>query len=113
MTDGRDALLADESLVGLALCSALSRWTDGWLAQLFDAGVFHADPHPGNILVNLQTGEITFIAKQAEFTPRNVQTPEERSKQVFRIKVLLADTHDRLRPGMAADVWFGDQEGSP
>ncbi len=49
-------------------------------------------------------GEITFIARQAEFTPGNVQTPEERSKQVFRIRVQLKTGLDRLRPGMAADV---------
>ncbi len=35
-------------------------------------------------------GELTFISRQAEFTPSNVQTPEERSKQVFRIKLALA-----------------------
>ncbi len=51
-------------------------------------------------------GKVTFISRQAEFTPRNVQTPEERSKQVFRIKVTLQDGRDRLRPGMAADVWL-------
>lgn len=49
-------------------------------------------------------GEVTFISRQAEFTPQNVQTPEERSKQVFRIKVTLRSGLDRLRPGMAADV---------
>ncbi len=51
-------------------------------------------------------GKITFISRQAEFTPGNVQTPEGRSKQVFRIKVSLDDKHHRLRPGMAADVWL-------
>lgn len=51
-------------------------------------------------------GKITFISRQAEFTPRNVQTPEERSKQVFRIKVTLLDGLEKLRPGMAADVWL-------
>lgn len=51
-------------------------------------------------------GEITFIARNAEFTPNNVQTPEERSKQVFRIKVTLLDGRDKLRSGMAADVWL-------
>ncbi len=51
-------------------------------------------------------GRIRFIAHRAEFTPRNVQTPEERSKQVFRIKVDLLDGEDRLRPGMAADIWL-------
>lgn len=52
------------------------------------------------------TGRITFVARQAEFTPGNVQTPEERSKQVFRIKVDLVEGLDRLRPGMSADVWL-------
>jgi multidrug resistance efflux pump len=49
---------------------------------------------------------ISFIARQAEFTPGNVQTPEERSKQVFRIKATLDGNLDVLRPGMAADVWL-------
>lgn len=51
-------------------------------------------------------GHATFIARQAEFTPGNVQTPEERSKQVFRIKVALDEGLEKLRPGMAADVWL-------
>ncbi|MCC7420955.1 MAG: efflux RND transporter periplasmic adaptor subunit [Planctomycetaceae bacterium] len=51
-------------------------------------------------------GKVTFIARQAEFTPGNVQTPEERSKQVFRVRIEL-DNHEKLlRPGMAADVWL-------
>ena len=53
-------------------------------------------------------GHISFISRQAEFTPGNVQTPEERSKQVFRIKVIL-DERDGLRPGMSADVWLEDR----
>jgi len=52
------------------------------------------------------SGRITYVARQAEFTPGNVQTPEERSKQVFRIKVTLDEGLDRLRPGMTADVWL-------
>lgn len=53
-------------------------------------------------------GEVIYISRQAEFTPSNVQTPEERSKQVFRIKVLLPAGVEKLRPGMAADVWLGN-----
>jgi len=49
-------------------------------------------------------GHVTFIASEAEFTPRNVQTPEERSKQVFRIKVTLDEGKDLLRVGMPVDV---------
>jgi multidrug resistance efflux pump len=52
-------------------------------------------------------GRISFVARQAEFTPGNVQTPEDRAQQVFRIKVALEVGLDRLRPGMSADVWLG------
>ncbi|MBL8850239.1 MAG: efflux RND transporter periplasmic adaptor subunit [Planctomycetaceae bacterium] len=52
------------------------------------------------------TGEIIYVSRNAEFTPSNVQTPEERAKQVFRIKVALQNPDDKLRPGMAADVWL-------
>ena len=58
-------------------------------------------------------GEVTFIARQAEFTPSNVQTPEERSKQVFRVKVTLREGLDRLRPGMSADVWLQPRGANP
>ncbi len=54
-------------------------------------------------------GRITYIAEQAEFTPRNIQTPEERSKQVFRVKVTMeAPGKQRLRVGMVADVMFDE-----
>jgi HlyD family secretion protein len=49
-------------------------------------------------------GEVEQISRAAEFTPRNVQTPGERVKQVFGVKVRLAD--DALRAGMSADVLF-------
>ena len=58
-------------------------------------------------------GKVTFISRQAEFTPSNVQTPEERSKQVFRIKVTLTTGQELLRPGMTADVWLPEAGGSP
>ena len=46
------------------------------------------------------------IARAAEFTPRNVQTADERIRQVFAIKVRLDNREDKLRAGMAADVTF-------
>lgn len=49
------------------------------------------------------TGVVVQINRQAEFTPRNVQTVEERVKQVFGVKIQLPED-PRLRPGMAADV---------
>jgi multidrug resistance efflux pump len=51
---------------------------------------------------------VTYIAREAEFTPRNVQTPEERSKQVFRIKAELTAKLETLRVGMSADLMFDE-----
>jgi len=52
------------------------------------------------------TGEVTHIADQAEFTPRNVQTAEGRSSTVYAIKLTVSDAQSRLKPGMPADVVF-------
>ena len=50
-------------------------------------------------------GVVTFIASEAEFTPRNVQTPEERVKLVYAVKVAITgDSALELKPGMPADV---------
>jgi HlyD family secretion protein len=50
-------------------------------------------------------GEVVFISDEAEFTPRNVQTPEERVKLVHRVKVrITGDPGFDLKPGLAADV---------
>lgn len=51
-------------------------------------------------------GKVEQINRQAEFTPRNVQTVGDRIKQVFGVKVRLPNNDDRLRAGMAADVYF-------
>lgn len=53
-------------------------------------------------------GVVEQINRQAEFTPRNVQTVADRIRQVFGIKVRLPSDDDRLRAGMAADVYFPD-----
>jgi HlyD family secretion protein len=50
-------------------------------------------------------GRVVFIASEAEFTPRNVQTTEERVKLVYRVKVqITGDPSFDLKPGLAADV---------
>ena len=51
-------------------------------------------------------GHVSFITPRAEFTPRNVQTQEERVTQTFAVKVRLDSPVDYLRPGVAADVYF-------
>jgi len=49
-------------------------------------------------------GVVRRIHRQGEFTPRNIQTHEERALQVFQIEVVLDDPDHVLRPGMSADV---------
>jgi HlyD family secretion protein len=51
-------------------------------------------------------GIVEQVNRQAEFTPRNVQTVEDRIRQVFGVKIRLPSGDDRLRAGMAADVYF-------
>lgn len=49
-------------------------------------------------------GTVTFIAPEAEFTPKNVQTTQERAKLVYRIKVAVPNVNEELKPGMPADA---------
>lgn len=58
------------------------------------------DAYPGETF----QGKVVQIPDIAEFTPRNVQTPEERSAQVFGIKVSVDNKGHRLRGGMNAEV---------
>ena len=55
-------------------------------------------------------GKVTFISPKAEFTPRNVQTAEERSKLVFRVKVTVNNEKGVLKQGMPveAEITFRD-----
>ena len=63
------------------------------------AGVI-SDTFPGKSY----PGTVTFISPEAEFTPKNVQTREERVKLVYRIKVTLDNPRQELKPGMMVDV---------
>lgn len=75
-----------------------------WLGhlQLGQRVTVHVDSSPNKAF----SGTIEQINRAAEFTPRNVQTVEERIKQVFGIKVRLANEAGLLRPGMSADIVF-------
>jgi HlyD family secretion protein len=50
------------------------------------------------------TGTISYIAPRAEFTPRNVQTAEDRSKLVYRIKVAVDNREGVLKIGMPVEA---------
>ncbi|MCX8043827.1 MAG: efflux RND transporter periplasmic adaptor subunit [Desulfobacterota bacterium] len=49
-------------------------------------------------------GTVVFISPEAEFTPKNIQTKEERVKLVYAVKVKLSNEREILKPGMPADV---------
>lgn len=59
------------------------------------------DSHPGVRF----TGTVIQIASSSEFTPRNVQSLDERRNQVFALKVRVVDPRGVFKSGMAADVW--------
>jgi HlyD family secretion protein len=50
------------------------------------------------------TGKITYISGEAEFTPKNVQTKDERIKEVFEVEVSVPNPEYILKPGIPADV---------
>lgn len=50
------------------------------------------------------SGKIIFISPEAEFTPKNIQTPEERTKLVFAVKIEIANPQFELKPGLPADA---------
>jgi len=51
-------------------------------------------------------GKVIYISDQAEFTPKVIQTKEERVTQVFGIKISIANPEQKLKPGMPADAEF-------
>jgi HlyD family secretion protein len=58
------------------------------------------DTYPGK----QYEGRVSFIASQAEFTPKNVQTEKERVQLVYRVKVDIRNPNMELKPGMPADA---------
>jgi HlyD family secretion protein len=49
-------------------------------------------------------GHVSYVSPTAEFTPRNVQTRDERARLVYRVKVLLPNADHAFKPGMPVDV---------
>jgi HlyD family secretion protein len=49
-------------------------------------------------------GRVSFVASRAEFTPKNVQTRDERVKLVFRVKIALENADGLFKPGMPAEA---------
>ncbi len=70
------------------------------LVKLGQRAEVKTDSYPGKVY----EGTLTYISSEAEFTPKNVQTQEERVKLVFGVKVSVKNVDDELKPGMPADV---------
>jgi HlyD family secretion protein len=58
-----------------------------------------------------RTGRLSYISAQAEFTPKNVQTRDERVKLVYRLKVSLPNSDGLFKPGMPAEARFQPARG--
>ncbi|MBX9624209.1 MAG: efflux RND transporter periplasmic adaptor subunit, partial [Gemmataceae bacterium] len=64
------------------------------------------DSYPGRRFA----GEVTHVAAASEFTPRNVQSVDERRHQVFAVRVRVADPGGVFKSGMAAEVFLAPAE---
>ena len=53
---------------------------------------------------NRLSGKVSFISTKAEFTPRNVQTAEDRSKLVYRVKIAVDNRQGVLKQGMPVEA---------
>lgn len=97
----------------LTVINLQDQWIDIYVPQS-DLGKWHlqdkviiiADAYPEHKF----SGEVIYIASEAEFTPKNVQTKEARMDTVFKIKVKVLEGTDKLRPGMWVEVYRGDQQ---
>jgi len=57
-------------------------------------------------------GRVSYVSSKAEFTPKNVQTQEERVKLVFAVNVAMDNRGGAIKPGMPADVYIDAQDGA-
>jgi len=94
--------------VGSGLC-IVTDLADAWLT------IYVPEPDLGRIRIGqaadvrtdggeTRQGKVTFIASQAEFTPKTVETPELRTRLVYQVRVHVCNPQDELRLGMPATV---------
>lgn len=76
--------------------------------RLGEKAAITVDSFPGRSF----EARVAYVSDQAEFTPKNVQTKEERVKLVFRVKLEVANPDLTLKPGMPADaIIYTGQDG--
>ncbi|MDA8164648.1 MAG: efflux RND transporter periplasmic adaptor subunit [Desulfobacteraceae bacterium] len=86
--------------------------TDLGRVRLGQKAYLTIDTYPGK----RYQGRVSFIASEAEFTPKQVQTERERVKLMYRIKITVPNPSQELKPGMPADgviLLEGGDHGQP
>jgi multidrug efflux pump subunit AcrA (membrane-fusion protein) len=97
---GTVAVVADLSSLNLTIYVPEDRIGQVLLGKEYPVVV---DSFPGQSFA----GIVSYIASQAEFTPRNIQTVEGRKITVFAVRLTIANPDQALKPGMPADVDLG------
>jgi HlyD family secretion protein len=82
-------------------------WLRGYINQIYQGRVqvgsevnVTTDSFPGKVY----KGRLSFLAAEAEFTPKQIQTEEERVKLVYRVKIDLDNPNQELKRNMPADA---------
>ncbi len=53
-------------------------------------------------------GQIEYVASEGEFTPKNLESKENRQEVVYEVRIRIVDENHALKPGMLVDVYLGD-----
>ncbi|HXF49931.1 MAG TPA: efflux RND transporter periplasmic adaptor subunit [Verrucomicrobiae bacterium] len=88
--------LADLSKVTLKI---YLKETEVGLVKLGQPAKVKVDSYPDEEF----SGSVSFISPVAEFTPKNIQTKDERVKLVFAVKITIPNPEEKLKPGQPAD----------
>jgi HlyD family secretion protein len=107
---------AGELLQSGAPLSEVTNLSDAWL------NVYLPEADLGRIRIGQEAevttdsgqkrrGKVSFVASQAEFTPKNVQTRDERVKLVYKVKITLDNADGVFKPGMPAEAGLQAMEG--
>jgi HlyD family secretion protein len=80
----------------------IGKITYGQSARVF------VDAYPAQVF----EGKVSWIASESEFTPRNIQTRDERAQLVFAVKIIIPNESQKLLPGMPADAQIVDHGNS-
>lgn len=106
-----DVVPAGAALITLARLDEV--WLSVYIPEPRLAGVKLGQP--ARVKVDGQTsfheGTVTYISPEAEFTPRNTQTADERAKLVYRVKITLPNRDGIFKPGLPAEAFLNQEAG--